>query len=120
MATYTKNTLSASTNGRAIKVAATASAGTIIHTGSTNTDTYDEIWLYAQNTSVAAVKLTIQWGGTTATDDDIELLVPGESGLILVTPGLIIRGAASALIVRAYAATTNLITIHGYVNRIAP
>lgn len=119
MATFTKQILSGSTDGRAIKVVATASSGTTIHTGPTATGTIDEVWLYAMNTDTTARKLTIQWGGTTSPDDEIELVVPAESGLTLVAPGLLIRGNATALVVRAFAATTNVITIHGYVNRIA-
>jgi hypothetical protein len=118
MATFTKNILSGSTNGRAIKVAATGSSGTTIHTGSTTTTTIDEVWLYAVNSDALQVKLTVQWGGTTAVDDDIELNVPAESGLVLVVPGLLIKGAGTALVVRAYADTANVVTIHGFVNRI--
>jgi hypothetical protein len=118
VATYTKVKLSGSTDGRGIKVAATASPGTTIHTGSTTATTYDEIWLYAINTSTSAVALDIQWGGTTSPDDDIELTVQPESGLVLVAPGLLLKGNATALIVRAFAATTNVITIHGFVNQI--
>jgi hypothetical protein len=119
MATFTKLVLSGSTNGRAILVAATASPGTTIHTGSTNTAVIDEVWLYAQNTDTTARKLTIEWGGTSSPDDLIELTIPAESGLTLVAPGLLIKGAGTALVVRAFAATTNVITIHGYVNRIS-
>jgi hypothetical protein len=118
MATYTKQKLSASTDGRAIKVAATATAGTTIHTGSTTTTTYDEVWLYAQNTDTSAVKLTIEWGGTTSPDDLIEVTVQPEAGLVCVAPGLLIKGNATALVVRAFAATANVITIHGFVNQI--
>ena len=119
MATFTKQILSGSTDGRAIKVAATATPGTLIHTGSSTATTIDEVWLYAQNTDTTARKLTIEWGGTTAPDDLIELTVGPESGLVLVAPGLLIKGNATALIVRAFAATTNVVTIHGYVNRIS-
>jgi len=119
MATFTKQILSGSTDGRAIKVAATSSSGTTIHTGPTATATIDEVWLYAQNTDTTARKLTIQWGGTTSPDDEIELTVGAESGLVLVAPGLLIKGNSTALVVRAFAATANVITIHGYVNRIA-
>jgi len=119
MATFTKQILSGSTDGRAIKVVATASSGTTIHTGSSTATTLDEIWLYAVNTSGSAVKLTIQWGGTTSPDDDIELTVQPEAGLVTVAPGLLIKGNATALVVRAFAATANVITIHGFVNRIA-
>ena len=119
MATYTKNILSGSTDGRAIKVVATASAGTTIHTGSATSTTIDEVWLYAQNTDTTARKLTIEWGGTTSPDDLIEVTIGPEQGLVLIAPGLIIKGNATPLLVRAFAATANVITIHGYVNRIA-
>jgi len=118
MASYNKLTLSGSTDGRAIKVAATATTGTTIHTGSATATTYDEIWLYAMNTSASAVKLTIEWGGTGSPDDHIELTVQPEAGLVTVAPGLLIKGNATALVVRAFAATANVITIHGFVNRI--
>jgi hypothetical protein len=118
MATFSKSTLSESVNGRGILVAATATAGTLIHTGPTVTTSFDEIWMYAQNTSASAVKLTVEWGGVTAPNDHIEFTVPAESGLYLVAPGLVIKGNATALVVRAFAATTNVLTIHGYVNKI--
>ena len=104
--------------GLAIKVAATATAGTAIHTASATATTIDEIWLYAVNTSTSAVKLTIEWGEATAPDGNIELTVAAESGLVLVSPGLLLQGNATPKVVKAFAATTNVITIHGYVNRI--
>jgi hypothetical protein len=110
--------LSASTDGRAIKVAATATAGTTIHTGSATATTYDEVWLYAQNTDTSAVKLTIEWGGTTAPDDLIEVTVQPEAGLVAIATGLLIKGNATPLVIRAFAATANVITIHGFVNQI--
>jgi len=118
MATFTKQVLSGSTDGKGILVAAVATAGTLIHTGSTTATTLDEVWLYAQNTSVSTCKLTIEYGGTTSPTDLIEVSVVGESGLVLVIPGLLIKGNATALIVRAFGAVTNVINIYGYVNRI--
>jgi hypothetical protein len=118
MASFSKVLLSGSTNGRLIKVAATATAGTIIHTGSTTTTVSDEVWLYAVNSDTTDRKLTIEFGGVTAPDDLIEQTIPAESGLVLVVPGLIIKGAATALVVRAFAATANVVMIGGYVNRI--
>lgn len=118
MASYNKLTLSGSTNGRAIKVAQTATAGTLIHTGSTTTTTFDEVWIYAMNTSATAVKLTLEWGGTSAPDDLIEVTIQPEAGLVTIAPGLLIKGAATALVVRAFADTANVVTIHGFVNQI--
>ena len=119
MATFTKLALSGSTDGRMIKVAQTATAGTTIHTGSTTATTFDEIWLYAVNSSTSSVKLTIEWGGVSSPDDLIELSISAESGLVLVSAGLVIKGNATPLLVRAFAATANVINIAGYVNRIA-
>jgi hypothetical protein len=118
MATFSKELLSASTDGRAIKVAATATAGTLIHTGSTTATTIDEVWLYAVNSDSTDRKLTLEWGGVTVPDDLIELTIGAESGLVLVAPGLLIKGNSTALLVRAFAATANVVDIHGYVNRI--
>ena len=119
MATFSKSILSGSTDGKQIKVAATATAGTLIHTGPTNTAHLHEIWLYAVNTSASDVKLTVEYGGVASPDDHIEYTVKAENGLYLIVPGLIIKGNATALVVRAFAATTNVICISGYVNVIA-
>ncbi len=119
MATFTKSILSGSTDGRGIEIAATATAGTLLHTGSTTATDLDEIWLWAVNSSATAEKLTLEWGGVTVSDDLIELTIPAEGGLIQITPGLLIKGNAVALIVRAFAGTTNVINIHGFVNRVS-
>jgi hypothetical protein len=119
MATFTKLPLSASTDGRAIKVAATATPGTTIHTGPSNASEIDEVWIYAMNTDTTPRKLTLEWGGTSSPDDLIEITLPAEPGLVLVCPGLLIKGNATPLVVRAFAATADVATIHGYVNRVS-
>lgn len=119
MATFSKIALSGSTDGRLIKVAATATPGTTIHTGSSTATTYDELWLYAVNSDTTSRKLTIEFGGTSSPDDLIEQTIGAESGLFLIVPGLVIKGnASSALVVRAFCATANVVMIGGYVNRI--
>jgi hypothetical protein len=40
------------------------------------------------------------------------------AGLLLVVPGLILQGNATPLVVRAFAATANVVMVGGYVNRI--
>jgi hypothetical protein len=119
MATFSKNILSESVNGKAIKIAATGTPGTLIHTGPSSASIFHEVWIYATNTDTLGRKLTVQWGGTTSPDDSIELTIPPESGLVLVTPGFLIKGNTTPLTVRAFAAWTNVLTIHGYVNVIA-
>ena len=118
MATFSKIALSGSTDGRMIKVAATATAGTTLHTGSATATTFDEIWLYAVNSSASTVKLTVEFGGVSSPDDLIEFTVPAEDGLYVIVAGLVIKGNATPLVVRAFAATANVVMIAGYVNRI--
>lgn len=116
MPTATKEKLSGSTDGKQIKVGATATPGTLIHTAtSSTTTTWDEIWIWCTNSSTSAIKLTIQWGGTTSPDDEIEITIPPESGPIPVIPGLILQ---NSLVVRAFAGSANLLVISGFVNRV--
>jgi len=113
MATFTKLKLSGSTDGKGIKVVQTSTAGTTIHTA--HATDLDEIWIYAVNSQAAAVKLTLEWGQADAPDGNIEVTIPGESGLFLVAPGLLLT---NSLVVKAFAATANVIILHGFVNRI--
>lgn len=119
MATFSKVTLTGSTDGRAVLLSGTTAGGAVtVHTATTVTTTFDEVWLYAQNTDTADRKLTLLWGGTSSPGDEIEVTVPAEAGLILAVPGLVLKGNASPLAVKGYAAAANVVTIHGYVNRI--
>lgn len=114
--TISRIPLSGSTHGRGVKVAATSSAGTTIHTATSSTTDCDVVTIYAYNSSASAVNLTLQWGGTTSVDDDIKLSIPATSGLTLVAPDLVLR---NSLVVKAYAGTADVITLHGYANRVA-
>src|SRR3972149_7295863 len=113
MATYTKLKLSGSTDGKGIKVVQTATAGDTIHPA--HATDLDEIWLYAVNSQAASVKLTLEWGQADAPDGNIEMTIPGESGLYLVVSGLLLT---NSLVVKGFAATANGVIIHGFVNRI--
>ena len=113
--TISRQLLSGSTNGRGVKVAATATPGTLIHTA--HATSLDEVWLWCVNSDTAARKLTVEFGGTTSPDDLIEVTIPAESGLVLVSPGLTVTGG---VVVRAFAATANVLVVMGHVNRITP
>lgn len=114
MATYTKTKLSASTNGRGIKVAATAiGTGTTIHTHAAGLDL---VTLYAVNSDTVARKLTLGWGGTTDPDDLIEVTIAAESGLVPVAIKLPLSGT---LVVKAAADAANVVVIFGEVSNIA-
>lgn len=107
---------SGSTNGMPIKVAATATLGTTIHTAVTGTAALDEIWLWAVNTSSAAVKLTIEYGDATAPDHNIEATIPPEAGAVLMIPGWVLNNAK---VITAFAGTANVVLVNGVVNRLS-
>jgi hypothetical protein len=110
----------AGSSGTGGTVTVSASPPTTVHATGTSSTIQDEVWLYAYNSSASATVLTIQWGGVTSVDNEIKLTIPAVSGLTLVVPGLIITGdGAIANTVAAYAGTANVITVSGYVNRIA-
>jgi hypothetical protein len=109
---YTREPLSGSTHGRGIKVAATATAGTLIHTGQASTTLSDVVTLYATNTDTVTRRLTLEWGGVTAVDDHLIFDLPPKT-VVPIVPDLIIR---NSLVVRAFADTANVVTIHGFVN----
>ena len=113
MATYSSVILSGATNGRNVLVVATGTPGTLIHTA--HATAHDEVHLWATNTDTTDRKLTIEFGGTTVPDDLIEFTVPAEDGLYALIPGLRLTGS---VVVRAFCATANVVTIGGYVNRI--
>lgn len=115
MATFTKNKLSGSTNGKQIKVVATATPGTTIHTAVAGTAAWDEVWIYAQNNHTAAVDLTIEFGGTSSPDDLIVASIPSKTGLYLIVPGLLLQ---NSLVVKAFASVANVISLTGFVNSI--
>ena len=117
MSQAVKRKLSESTDGKAIKIAATATPGTAIHTAvaGTTAGTYDEIWLWAFNSHTADVVLTIEFGGADAPDQNIVVTIPYKAGLVPVVPGLILQNGAT---VKAFAETTNVVTITGFVNSI--
>ena len=119
MATFTKIPLSGSTDGRGIHINDDATAGKTVHTGSATATTIDEVWLYAMTDDSTDRKLTIEWGGVSSPDDLIEYTVKAENGLYLIVPGLVLQGNATALLVRAFCATANVVSIAGYVNEIA-
>lgn len=109
-----KEFLSGSTNGRGIKVVATATLGTTIHTA--HATNKDEVHIWAMNSHTADVLLSIEFGGVTDPDDLIEFSVPFADGLHLIVPGLVLSGS---LVVTAFAAVANVIAVQGFVNRIS-
>lgn len=112
---FSKRLLSGSTNGRNVKIVATTTPGTTVHTAVTGTTDFDEIYGYAVNTSASTVTLTVEFGGTTSPDDLIIVQLLAYQGLYLVVPGLLLQ---NSLVVKAFASVANVVEFSGFVNRI--
>lgn len=81
--TYSTVPLSASTDFRGIKIAATSSPGTTIHTAQASATLPDLLHLEFYNSDTVPRPLTLEWGGTTSPDDrKTYLLLPGENRVI--------------------------------------
>ena len=109
--------MSGSTNGKSIKIAATATAGTTIHTAIAGTSSIDEIYLWVTNTDSSARTLTIEWGGVTDPDNLVTkgFIISPNSPPYLIVTGLNLQ---NGLVVAAFASVANVLLITGYVNRI--
>jgi hypothetical protein len=96
-------------------VAATATAGTLIHTASSTAT--DEVYVWATNTDTSVRTITIEWGGVSSPDDLICMAVslPASSPPICLVPGLRVAGG---VVIRAFADSANKVLITGNVNRI--
>ncbi len=116
MAIFSKAKLSGSTDGKQIKVVATATAGTLIHTAVSGTTDWDEIWLYAYNSDSSSVILTLEWGGVAVPDDLMKWTLPAQNlGRILLLDGKLLQNAK---LLGAFADTANVVMLDGFVNQI--
>jgi hypothetical protein len=120
MATYRKIHLSESDGGQPIKISATGTPGTSIHFTDDSLSNLDEVWLYANNTSGSAVTLTIEYGGKSSPDNLVAYSIPANTSMIKVIPGLLlsVNSGENPLEVSAFASTTNVVTVVGFVNKI--
>lgn len=114
----TKMKLSGSTDGMPIKVAATATLGTTIHTA--DATALDEIWLWAVNTDSSARLLTLEFGDVTSPDHHVAKTISaqgteGVDGPVLILPGVLLTNSK---VLTAFAASANKINLFGFINRI--
>ncbi len=116
MATDIKKIIpSGSTNGRPVKIAATATPGTIIHQSATTTVTGcgDTMIASVYNSDTVDRSITFECGGTSSPDDHVKRTIPSGETFNVPLPML-----NNNLILRAFASAANVLTVSGYVERI--
>ena len=116
MANFTKLILSGSVDGRNIRIVATATPGTTIHTAtaSTGSDSCDEVYLWAGSTSASYINMTVQTSDSADMASYNVRVPPAYAGLIPVIPGFPYRNG-----VVLTATASSPVNISGFVNRIS-
>lgn len=118
MATFTKQLLSASTNGRQIYINGSHSgSATTVHTAPAGTTSFDEVYLYATNIATGSVVMGVWWGGTTTPNDMSLIAIPNQAGRVLIADGKLIQ---SGSVISAWSTVSASILVDGFCNRITP
>ena len=113
MSTYTTIPLSAATTGEPIAVTGTTTGTSVLaHTSINVGGDFDEIELFANNQSASSVELTVEVGGTAASDLIIRTIPPYATKLVL--EGIYLNGGAT---VQAFATVANVVNLFGKVGR---
>ncbi len=120
MPNYTAMTLSAATAGGIIKVTATATPGTTIHTATSSdmAEGCDEVYLWCGSTSTSTVNATLHIAQIAAEQDrTINVRVPAAyNGPIMVLAG---HRVCDGVVITATASVADRVNLWGNVNRIS-
>lgn len=115
MPTITPVIPSGSTNGKPIKIAASATAGTTFHTATSTAGAMDEVFLYVSNTDSSERAITVELGGVTSPDNLVKMNIPaGETACVI--PGVRLNGG---VVIAVFASAANVCTMFGNINRYA-
>lgn len=119
MAEPTFQHLSGSTGGKGIKVGASTTPGTNIHTTGTSASVHDLIDLDCYNSDTVERTLVLEWGGTTAPDDNVKYPVPPGMTISIVRKRPLTGDGAAGRSVKAFCTTINVLVVNGKVTRMA-
>jgi len=117
MATFSRQLLSGSTNGKPIPVVETSTPGTVLHGAIVGTTGLDEIFIWASNVTSTAATLTVEWGGVTDPGDHLveQFSIPAYSLPIPIALGQTMNNGLS---ITAFSGTASAINVTGYINRV--
>jgi len=116
MATISRNHLSGATDGHTLKLAVDSGTYTTVHTVTTTTADFEEVWVWLNNITTSNQKVTFQIGHDTNAANRMVLNVPPQS-TILAIPGITLQGA-STYTIKGAAATADAVTVWGHINLI--
>lgn len=106
--TITVRPLSGSTDGRGIKIAATSTPGTLIHTAQASATDMDVPELQVYNSDTVDRTVTFECWGVTSPDDHVKRTIP--AGQTIAVP---IPAGRNSLVLRAFASQANVLVVTG-------
>lgn len=119
MSNFTALIPSGSTDGRPIKVVATSTPGTTVHTATSaaGMESVDEVFVWAVNTRANGIFGTLHIGTVTDDEQSINFRVPGGyAGPTLILPGVRLR---NGVVLTATASVANRVNLIVNVNRVS-
>ena len=116
MATIIRNHLSGSTNGIPFALAVDTGTFTTIHSITTTTADFEEVWVWLSNISTSSETVTLTFGGT-ADANKVKVKVPAES-TVLAVPGWTFQGASGPNTITGASQNPSVVNVHGYINLI--
>lgn len=117
MPTISKDHLSSSTDGAPIALPINTGTFQTLHTGPTNANSMDELWVWGCNaTGVSEETVTLRLGGT-GNSNKIKATI-GPNQTVLLVPGIPIQGNGTPLVLDGASTTADKVNIFGYVNKI--
>lgn len=116
MATISRNHLSGCTDGIPIGLAVDTGNFTAIHTCTTTTADFEEIWIWLANTNTSQEIVTLTFGGTAA-NNKVMVKVPAES-TVLAVPGWTFQGKSGGVAITGACSTADKVNVFGHINLI--
>ena len=111
--TYTTQSLSESTNGEPIIVSGNATGtAVLVHTAVNAAGDFDEVELFANNTSEGTIDVTIEVAGAAQTNLIVRTIPAKTTKLVL--EGVFLDGGMT---VKVFASTVDVINVYGKVGR---
>ena len=116
MATMIRNHLSGCADGVPVALAIDTGTYTTIHTVTTTTADFEEVWIWLANISTITETVTLAFGGS-ADVNKVKILVPAQS-VVLAVPGWTFQGKGSPVVITGASTTAAKVNVHGYINLI--
>ena len=116
MATIIRDHLRGCADGIPIAQAIDSGTFTTIHSITTTTADFEEVYIWLSNINTSQEIVTLTFGGSSDVNK-VKIKVPAES-TVLAVPGWTFQGASGPNTITGASTTANKVNVHGYINLI--